>query len=68
MAAVSMSNLYRLSKSRYCRGIQCPKMLWLEKNKPEEVEKIRASLLKYCGLDTYAMVKVLAKLRDNVNK
>ena len=25
-----------LSKSRYCRGIQCKKMLWLEKNKPEE--------------------------------
>ena len=25
-----------LSKSRYCRGIQCKKMLWLEKYKPEE--------------------------------
>ncbi len=25
-----------LSKSRYCKGIQCPKMLWLDKNKPEE--------------------------------
>ena len=25
-----------LSKSRYCKGIQCMKMLWLEKNKPEE--------------------------------
>ena len=24
-----------LSKSRYCRGLQCKKMLWLEKNKPE---------------------------------
>ena len=25
-----------LSKSKYCRGIQCKKILWLEKNKPEE--------------------------------
>ena len=25
-----------LSKSRYCRGLQCKKMLWLENNKPEE--------------------------------
>ena len=24
-----------LSKSRYCRGLQCPKMLWLEQHKPE---------------------------------
>ena len=24
-----------LSKSRYCRGLQCKKILWLEKNKPE---------------------------------
>lgn len=31
-----MSNLYKLCKSRYCRAIQCLKMLWLEKNKPEE--------------------------------
>ena len=26
----------RLSKSTYCNGVQCPKMLWLLKNKPEE--------------------------------
>lgn len=24
-----------LSKSKYCKGIQCPKILWLEKNKKE---------------------------------
>ena len=29
-----------LSKSRYCRGIQCKKMLWLEQNKPEEKKEI----------------------------
>lgn len=26
---------YYLSKSKYCQGIQCPKMLWLRENKPE---------------------------------
>ena len=27
-----------LSKSRYCEGMQCPKMLWLKKNRPEEFD------------------------------
>lgn len=27
------------SKSKYCRGVQCPKILWLEKNMPEEAEE-----------------------------
>lgn len=31
---------------------------------PEERAKTRENLLKYCGLDTYAMVKVLEKLRE----
>ena len=26
---------YSLSKSRYCSGLQCPKMLWLKKNVPD---------------------------------
>lgn len=29
---------YNLSKSRYCSGVQCPKMLWLKKNMPEEFD------------------------------
>lgn len=29
-----------LSKTKYCKGVQCPKMLWLEKYKPEEAEDI----------------------------
>ena len=33
---------------------------------PEEAAETRKNLLKYCGLDTYAMVKVLAKLRESV--
>lgn len=33
---------------------------------PEKVASLRANLLKYCGLDTYAMVKILRKLREAV--
>lgn len=25
-----------LSKSKYCRGVQCPKILWMDKHMPEE--------------------------------
>jgi len=30
-----------LSKSRYCEGIKCPKILWLNQHKPEEREEIK---------------------------
>jgi hypothetical protein len=29
---------------------------------PDEIEKIRASLLEYCRLDTLAMVRMLERL------
>ena len=29
-----------------------------------QIEETRKNLLKYCGLDTYAMVKVLGKLKE----
>ena len=35
----------------------------MTKLSPEEIERTRINLLKYCGLDTYGMVKVLVKLR-----
>ena len=28
-----------ISKSRYCSAVQCPKMLWLRNNKPEEFDQ-----------------------------
>ena len=34
----------------------------LQKHKPEEIAVIRENLLRYCGLDTLAMVKILNKL------
>ena len=33
-----MKNVY-LSKSKYCKGKQCEKMLWLEKHKPDVFEQ-----------------------------
>ena len=38
-----------------------PKIQYME---PEEQKRVRANLLKYCCLDTYAMVKVLGKLYE----
>lgn len=35
---------------------------------PEELETWRKHLLKYCGLDTYAMVKVWDKLKEAIKK
>ena len=29
---------FALSKTRYCNAVQCPKMLWLQKHKPEEFD------------------------------
>ena len=29
---------YDFSKSHYCSGIQCPKILWLKKNLPDEFD------------------------------
>ena len=35
-----------LSKSKYCNGIQCMKMLWLDKNKKEEKKELNESVLE----------------------
>ena len=51
-----MEKIY-LSKSKYCRAIQCNKMLWLDKNKPEEREKLD----KQAVLDNGTKVGELAK-------
>ncbi len=32
----------------------------------DEIEKIKSDLLKYCGLDTFAMVKILEKMKEMV--
>lgn len=40
--------------------------LTMANKSPEEIARIRENLLKYCGLDTYAMVKLIWKLREAV--
>jgi hypothetical protein len=34
-----------------------------ESRDPGEIARIRASLLSYCGLDTYGVVRILEKLK-----
>lgn len=46
-----------LSKSKYCSGVQCPKMLWLKKNKPEEFDN---SVMNQAILDTGSEIGDLA--------
>lgn len=46
-----------LSKSKYCKGIQCEKILWLDKYKPEEKEDI----LNDAILDNGTNVGILAQ-------
>ena len=46
-----------LSKSKYCSGVQCPKMLWLKKNKPEAFDD---SVMREAVLQTGSEVGDLA--------
>ena len=48
---------YGISKSRYCRGVQCPKMLWLRENVPSACEE---SAVNQSVLDTGLEVGDLA--------
>ncbi|MCR4950703.1 MAG: DUF2779 domain-containing protein [Solobacterium sp.] len=48
---------YYLSKSRYVSGLQCPKILWLRKNKPEVFDD---SVMNQAVLDTGSEVGDLA--------
>ena len=38
-----------LSKSRYCRGIQCPKMLWMDKYMPDKAEDVLSESVMAAG-------------------
>lgn len=44
-----MSNITDLSKSRYCKGVQCPKILWLDAYKPEEAENVLSEQVMHNG-------------------
>ena len=32
--------MFDISKSKYCRGVQCPKMLWMDLHMPEKAEDV----------------------------
>ena len=42
-----------LSKSKYCKAVQCSKILWLDKNKPEVAEQTTRDEI----LDSYGILK-----------
>ena len=46
-----------ISKSQYCSGVQCPKMLWLKKHKPELFDD---SIMNQSVLETGSEVGDLA--------
>ena len=52
-----MAQLTHISKSEYCSGVQCPKMLWLKKHKPELFDN---SILNQAILETGSAVGDLA--------
>ena len=51
-----MDKIY-LSKSKYCRAVQCDKMLWMDKNKPECAENLENENV----LENGTKVGILAK-------
>lgn len=40
---------YELSKTKYCKGIQCPKILWMDENMPEVGENVLSATLMKNG-------------------
>lgn len=56
------------SRSEYCEFRKCGKITWLKKNRPEGLAKTREALLKYCGLDTLATVKLREALKNPQNE
>ena len=55
-----------LSKSSYCRGIQCKKMLWLEKNKPEEAIDTNNERILEQGNDIHEIARYLFGSHINI--
>ena len=55
-----------LSKSSYCRGIQCKKILWLEKHKPEEQEEQNNERILEQGNDIHEVARYLFGSHINI--
>lgn len=55
-----------LSKSSYCRGIQCKKILWLEKHKPKEQENHNNDKILEQGNNIHEIAKYLFGSHINI--
>lgn len=55
-----------LSKSSYCRGIQCKKILWLEKHKPEEKQETNNDRILEQGNDIHEVARYLFGSHINI--
>ena len=55
-----------LSKSRYCRGLQCKKMLWLEQNKPDEKDELNNEQVLEQGNAVHEVAKYLFGSHINI--
>ena len=55
-----------LSKSLYCRGLQCKKMLWLEKNKPEEKQEKQNDNILEQGNDIHEVARYMFGSHINI--
>ena len=56
-----------LSKSRYCRGLQCKKMLWLEQNKPDEKDELNNEQVLEQGNAVHEVAKYLFGVTSILN-
>ena len=53
----NVGGIMKLSKSKYCSGIQCKKILWLNKNKPD----VKADVNNESVLENGTEVGILAR-------
>lgn len=56
-----------LSKSRYCNGIKCKKILWLNKYKPEDQEQLNNESILQNGNDIHEIARYLFGEHININ-
>ena len=69
-----MSASYVISKTKYCKAVQCPKILWLDKNDPTAASEQLTDAVIECGIDVgelareyygeYEIVEYSKKLED----
>ena len=62
-----IQNWITLIQTQFNGGEASEALLSLKDKTPEEQERIRAGLLEYCKLDTYAMVKIWEKFIEVTN-